>query len=466
MIKFNKQETKQKAFTLIELLVVIAIIGILATLAVVALQQARSRARDSKRVADMKQVHTALELFFNENSRYPSSEEWESGVITSSASGEILMHKIPAAPTPADGACSNSGYQYTPSSDGSSYQISFCTGKQIADLNEGAKCLTPGGMVDGDCDSSGEEPTCDPACSDGYFCDEDSCSLYSWTESNMGPFIWQSISSSSNGSRIAAAPNGNKYIYTSSDYGLTWTERTSLGMDNWMSIASSDDGSRLVAGSSYGFIYTSSDYGQNWIERNSSGEREWSYISCSSDCSTILAVSYDGYFYISNDYGSNWQENTSLGVKNWTHSLVSSDGTVMMMGDDNYVYLSTNSGLNWTRQDSLGISIGGFSMSDDGQKIIVIRGSNIYYSSNYGSNWTSLSSPGALFYRACMSSDGNKIFIAGHPGYIYSSYDGGSSWVEQTLSGSKKWMDISCSNDASVVSAVAENSYVYVYNSN
>jgi len=47
---FSKNYKFKKAFTLIELLVVIAIIGILATLAVVALQQARSRARDSKRL--------------------------------------------------------------------------------------------------------------------------------------------------------------------------------------------------------------------------------------------------------------------------------------------------------------------------------------------------------------------------------------------------------------------------------
>lgn len=58
---------KKRGFTLIELLVVIAIIGLLSTLAVVALNSARQKARDAKRVADIKQVQTALELYFNDN---------------------------------------------------------------------------------------------------------------------------------------------------------------------------------------------------------------------------------------------------------------------------------------------------------------------------------------------------------------------------------------------------------------
>ncbi|OIO20560.1 MAG: hypothetical protein AUJ23_00125, partial [Candidatus Magasanikbacteria bacterium CG1_02_32_51] len=63
----------KKGFTLIELLVVIAIIGVLSTLAVVALGSARQKANDAKRLSDMKQVQTALELYYTDHNAYPTS---------------------------------------------------------------------------------------------------------------------------------------------------------------------------------------------------------------------------------------------------------------------------------------------------------------------------------------------------------------------------------------------------------
>lgn len=75
LISLNKKTAMKKAnkgFTLIELLIVIAIIGLLATLAIVSLTSAQRRARDTKRVADLKSIQTGLELYWNENASYPT----------------------------------------------------------------------------------------------------------------------------------------------------------------------------------------------------------------------------------------------------------------------------------------------------------------------------------------------------------------------------------------------------------
>ena len=64
---------RQKGFTLIELLVVIAIIGLLATIVMVSLNSARTKARDTKRLADVRQIQLALEMYYDTNGSYPST---------------------------------------------------------------------------------------------------------------------------------------------------------------------------------------------------------------------------------------------------------------------------------------------------------------------------------------------------------------------------------------------------------
>jgi type II secretion system protein G len=59
-------------FTLIELLVVISIIGLLASVVLASLNTARAKARDARRISDMKQISLALELYYDANGSYPS----------------------------------------------------------------------------------------------------------------------------------------------------------------------------------------------------------------------------------------------------------------------------------------------------------------------------------------------------------------------------------------------------------
>jgi len=63
---------KNKGFTLIELLVVIAIIGLLSSIVLASLNSARKKSRDARRVADIKQIQVALEMYFDANNgSYP-----------------------------------------------------------------------------------------------------------------------------------------------------------------------------------------------------------------------------------------------------------------------------------------------------------------------------------------------------------------------------------------------------------
>lgn len=143
------RNTNQKGFTLIELLVVIAIIGLLASVVLLALNSARSKARDSKRVADVRQLSTALELYFNDNNRYPTVTEFAAGT---SGSGTIYLAtqyigQIPAAPTPADGTCTTvqNSYVYTNAS-ASTYNLAFCLGATTGGYAAGVHNLTPNGI--------------------------------------------------------------------------------------------------------------------------------------------------------------------------------------------------------------------------------------------------------------------------------------------------------------------------------
>jgi len=64
----------RRAFTLVELLVVIAIIGLLSTIGIVAMTSARMQSRNTRRLADMKQLLTAFQLGFDANGSYPAGQ--------------------------------------------------------------------------------------------------------------------------------------------------------------------------------------------------------------------------------------------------------------------------------------------------------------------------------------------------------------------------------------------------------
>jgi len=73
---FGSKKLLNRGFTLIELLVVIAIIGILAAVVLASLNTTRAKARDARRKADLRQIQTALEMYYSVYGVYPGSTSW------------------------------------------------------------------------------------------------------------------------------------------------------------------------------------------------------------------------------------------------------------------------------------------------------------------------------------------------------------------------------------------------------
>lgn len=99
----NMNTRYKKGFTLVELLVVIAIIGILATLLLLQLNTARGKARDTKRIGDITQIRTAVELFYDECGLYPqdvyaAGTDCAGGVGKFMASGAVPKDPSTQAP--------------------------------------------------------------------------------------------------------------------------------------------------------------------------------------------------------------------------------------------------------------------------------------------------------------------------------------------------------------------------------
>lgn len=89
-----------KGFTLVELLVTLAIIGVLVAIVLAGLDGIRAKGRDSKRIADIKQLQGAIENYFDSCYTFPANL----AVLTTTSScyTKTVLNSLPKDPNGSD----------------------------------------------------------------------------------------------------------------------------------------------------------------------------------------------------------------------------------------------------------------------------------------------------------------------------------------------------------------------------
>jgi hypothetical protein len=150
-----------------------------------------------------------------------------------------------------------------------------------------------------------------------------------WTDQTSGTAIagqaWVSLASDTSGDHLVAA-TAYTDIWTSSDGGSTWTNRTqgtsASGLD-WHGVASDATGTLLVAVANIsitaeactysGDIWTSTDSGATWTDRTkgtAASGREWTSVASDATGVNLVAVESGG-IWKSGDAGATWTNETN-----------------------------------------------------------------------------------------------------------------------------------------------------------
>lgn len=277
-----------------------------------------------------------------------------------------------------------------------------------------------------------------------------------WMPTSAPGQYWAAIASSADGSKlIAAAVPAGIYaggIYTSTNFGTSWSSNNVLNPNHWQSVACSADGTRLIAaeGNNYsGPIYLSTNSGNSWAAANAPISN-WCSVASSADGSKLLAGTFGGSAYLSTNTGATWILQTNLPAARWTTMALSADGRILVAvaydvgSGPGGIYTSTNSGAAWTRANTPTSQYywPTFCSSADGTKWVAI-GYWVFYSTNSGNTWTSNSSPNlfAKWTSIASSADGNKLaLVAGEPFGIYTSYSIPKPQVNFASSSSKLFL--------------------------
>ncbi|MEI6551800.1 MAG: MBG domain-containing protein, partial [Actinomycetes bacterium] len=270
-----------------------------------------------------------------------------------------------------------------------------------------------------------------------FYMSRDSGSTWTLTGTGSVNYGIGSLAVSGDGTKAIAAPVAEQMlrsVFTSGSWSnnkITWTGsdnwkpgvangRCSFIGPNWESLATSSDGSKWIAGvRDESCVYTSSDYGSTWYG-TALGSANYG-VAMSSNGSIKMSANADGKLYRYS--GSSWSALTSSSLPatpGWWRVACDSTCTKMaaVLNGQGKIFVTLDSGANWSSYGT-NLTYTDLSMSEDGSILAATSGTDVFISQNSGSTWAAQSLTGGKTWKSVtVSGDGKKIYAAAYDGTI------------------------------------------------
>lgn len=286
---------------------------------------------------------------------------------------------------------------------------------------------------------------------------------------NAGTSDWSKVDVSQNGQYVFVIDS--HYVLKSSSYGseFSFSSVKYSSSTTFRSIAVSNTGQYVILVEETGYIWTSNDYGVNWTSRTSAGNRGWRTCSISGNGQYMLASAGNNHnrLYRSADYGVTWAV-VSTAYWYWDSAISDTGQYQIVIRNDGYIYpyssyicVSSDYGITWANMSPW---LGGYhrsvAVSSTGQ-YMVVAGNRLFYNTSYGvsQQWaecsltsgTGLTTGDGNFEAAgiAISSSGNTVIVADNSyssnNYLYKSINHGQSYTKidsSASAGSQNWTSV------------------------
>jgi hypothetical protein len=361
-------------------------------------------------------------------------------------------------------------------------------------------------------------------------CLTNSARAQSWNLTGAPGADWYSVQLSANGAGILALSQAGS-LFISTNAGASFTLISWGSGPNWYEVAGSADLSKLVGvNSDFSHIYTSTNYGATWSTNNiatlqTGGSQTWQNVASSADGNVLIALatyeyavpnnpgtgqySYGGFGigtggffngfgvgeYIKNDpktrgkggggptpdgggsseIGAIDAGGLFFGGYNYDAFTVYSAEYGFIFGGYSYtggvfapgtsvsgslIYTSTNGGLNWNQSGGSPDDLYSLALSADGSTFVVGGTSSMNTaSSSLGTVVTQPPIPGQWVADA-ISADGAKLIGAATGGPIFTSTNAGVEWSTNNAP-DDTWTTVACSADGSIMVAAGSDGRNY-----